>query len=103
MNNNLNKKTIKKGFLPYLFLFVIMLGVFYTFNVFNRNIHELTYNEFISKIDNGKVTELNLVARGSGYVYEVSGSLKGYEENESFEALLPLSEEVIKKIVAKIK
>ena len=99
MNNNLNKKTIKKGFLPYLFLFVIMLGVFYTFNVFNRNIHELTYNEFISKIDNGKVTELNLVARGSGYVYEVSGSLKGYEENESFEALLPLSEEVIKKIV----
>ena len=99
MNNNLNKTTIKKGFLPYLFLFVIMLGVFYTFNVFNRNIHELTYNEFISNIDNGKVTELNLVARGSGYVYEVSGSLKGYEENESFEALLPLSEEVIKKIV----
>jgi len=99
VNNNLDKKIIKKGLLPYLFLFIIMLGIFYGFNVFNRDVHELTYDEFVAKIEDGKVTELNLVARGNGYVYEVSGTLKGYKDNESFEALLPLSEEVMKKIV----
>jgi len=99
MDNNLNKKTIKKGLLPYVFLFIIVLSVFYVFNVFNKNIHELTYDEFISKIDDGKVQELSLKARGSGYIYEVSGTLKDYKDNETFEAKLPLSEEVIKRIV----
>ncbi len=99
MNNNLDKKVIKKGLLPYLFLFIIMLGVFYGVNVFNKKVNDLTYNEFITKIDSGKVTKLNLVARGSGYVYEVSGTLKGYKDGETFEAILPLSESVMKKIV----
>lgn len=97
--NNLDKKTIKKGLLPYLFLLVIVLGMFYVFNVYNTKVHDLTYDAFISKIEDGKVKELNLVARGSGYVYEVSGTLDGYKENETFEAVLPLSEEVIKRII----
>lgn len=97
--NNLDKKTIKKGLLPYLFLLVIVLGMFYVFNVYNTKVHDLTYDKFISKIEDGKVKELNLVARGSGYVYEVSGTLDGYKENETFEAVLPLSEEVIKRII----
>jgi len=100
VNNNFDKKAIKKGLLPYLFLFVVMLSMFYVFTVFNQKVHELSYDEFIKKIDNGKVTELKLVTKGSGYVYDVTGKLKGYKENESFEALLPLSDEVMKKIVA---
>ena len=43
---------------------------------------------------------IDLVTRGAGYVYEVKGSLKGYKKNESFESVLPLSDEVMKKIVA---
>ena len=97
--NSFDKKTLKKGLLPYLFLIIIMLGVFYVFNVFDRKVNELTYDEFIEKLDDGKVTELKLIASGSGYVYEVSGKLSGYEENETFTATLPLSEEVMKKIV----
>ena len=99
MKNKLDKKTVKKGLLPYLFLFIIMLGVFYVLNFLNKDVHEFTYDEFISKLDKGKVTELTLVPRGSGYTYEVTGKLKKYKENESFEATLPLSEEVMKKIV----
>ena len=98
-NNKIDKKTLKKGLLPYLFLIIIILGVFYVFNVFNKDVHEFTYDEFIEKLDKGKVTELYLVARGNGYTYEVKGTLSGYKENESFEATLPLSEEVMKKIV----
>ena len=97
--NNFDKKTLRKGLLPYLFLVIIMLGVFYVFNVFDKKVNELTYDEFIEKLEDGKVTELKLVASGSGYIYEVSGKLSGYEENETFTATLPLSEEVMKKIV----
>jgi len=99
VNNKLDKKTLKKGLLPYLFLFIIMLGAFYILKVGNRVVNDLSYDEFIEKLDGGKITELQVVTRGSGYTYEVSGSLSGYKDNESFSATLPLSEEVMKKIV----
>ena len=99
MNNKMDKKTIKKGLLPYLFIFIIMLGVFYFYSVFNRNVHELTYDKFIQKLNKEEITELTIVTRGSGYVYDVSGKLEGYSDNESFEATLPLSDQVMKKIV----
>ena len=98
-NNGLDKKTIKKGLLPYLFIFIIMLGVFYYFNVTNTKKNDFTYDEFMEKLDTGKITELEIVTRGSGYVYEATGTLDGYEEDEYFEVVLPLSEQVMKKIV----
>lgn len=99
MKKKVDSKTIKRGLLPYLFLFVMMLGVFYFFNVLDKEIHEFSYDEFVEKLDSDRIQELKLVARGNGYVYQVSGKLDGYQENESFEAMLPLSEEVMKKIV----
>lgn len=99
MNNNVDRKAIKKGLLPYLFLIIIFFGVFYWANVFNKTVNKMTYDQFISEVNSGEIKELELVTRGSGYVYEVSGTLKDYKKNESFEAVLPLSEEVMKKIV----
>ena len=72
MKNKIDKKTVKKGLLPYLFLFIIILGIFYVFNFLNKEVHEFTYNEFVEKLYSGKITELNLVARGNGYIYEVN-------------------------------
>ena len=100
MNKKIDKKTLKKGLLPYVFLLIIMLGIFYVFTVMNKVVHTFSYNEFIEKLDGNKITELHLVPRGSGYTYEVDGSLKDYKENEKFEATLPLSDEVMKKIVS---
>ena len=99
MNNKIDKKTVKKGLLPYLFLFIIMLGAFYILKIGNKVVNDLSYDEFIDNLDKGNITELQVVARGSGYTYEVSGSLSSYKDNESFESTLPLSEEVMKKIV----
>jgi len=99
MSKKIDKRTLKKGLLPYLFLCIIIMGLFFVFGVMNGEVHELTYDEFIEKLDKGKITELKLVTRGSGYVYNVTGTLSGYKENESFEATLPLSDEVMKKIV----
>ena len=97
---NIDKKTVKRGLLPYLFLFIAMLGIFYFFNIANKKVNVILYNEFVEKLDSGEIEELNLVARASGYTYEARGKLDGYKENETFFARLPLSDEVMKKIVA---
>ena len=59
----------------------------------------MTYDKFIEKLDKGEITELTIVPRSSGYVYDVSGKLDDYKEKETFDSTLPLSDEVMKKIV----
>ena len=81
-NNNIDKKIIKKGLLPYVFIFIIMLFVFYYFNVSNTEKHDFTYDQFMEKLDGGKLKEIEIVTKGSGYVYEVTGTLKSYKEEE---------------------
>ena len=95
----MKKKNVKRGLLPYLFLALAMLAIFYTFNVMNKVVNDLTYNEFIDVMNKGEVKELELVARANAYTYEVRGTLKDYKDNESFFVRLPLSDEVMKKIV----
>ena len=99
MNNNVDKKIIKKGLLPYLIIALIMLGVFYYFNVTNTKEHSFTYDEFMEKLDNEKIKEIEVTTKGNGYVYQVVGKLKNYKDDEYFEVLLPLSDQVMKKIV----
>ena len=99
MNSTMNKKTVKKGLLPYLFLIVIILGVFYVANIMNNDVKVLTYNEFVDKLNSGEIKELEITTRGSAYTYEARGSLKSYKDNQSFMAKLPLSESVMKDIV----
>ena len=95
----MDKKTVKRGLLPYLFIALIMLGMFYILNIFNRNVNMLRYDEFMKHLEAGEVKSVEVLAKTSGYTYEVRGTLKGYEENETFFARLPLSEEVMKKVV----
>ncbi len=96
---SVNKKTVKRGLLPYLFLILIMLGVFYFFNVLNQKVNVLNYNEFMEIVSEGDLEEVILVPRDRAKTYEVSGRLKNYKENESFFARLPMSEEVMKRLV----
>ena len=46
----MDKKTVKRGLLPYLFIALIMLGMFYFFGIANRDVTVLTYNEFIEEM-----------------------------------------------------
>ena len=98
MKKKVDKKTIKKGLLPYLFILLIILGIFYLFNFLNHKTNILTYNEFMENLANGKVKEVMLVPRDRAQTYEVTGKLSDYAENESFYAVLPKSENVVKKI-----
>ena len=99
MNNNIDKKTIKKGMLPYLFLGLVMLAVVYLVNTLNTTVNILSYNEFMSDLSDNKVTEIEVVPRERAMTYEVRGKLNNYKKNEEFFARLPLSDEVMKKLV----
>lgn len=94
-----NNKSVKKGLVPYLFMILIMLGVFYVFNFMNTDIKKLTYNEFMSELSDGNIKDVTITARSSAKTYEVEGSLKDVKKDQTFFARLPMSEEVMKKIV----
>ena len=95
----MQNKKVKQGLLPYVFLLLIMLGVFYFVTIANQKINNLTYSEFMKALDSSEVTELEVKPRERASIYEVSGKLKNYEKNETFYVRLPLSEQVMKKLV----
>lgn len=95
----MQNKKVKQGLLPYVFLLLIMLGVFYFVTIANQKINNLTYSEFMKALDSSEVTELKVKPRERASIYEVSGKLKNYGKNETFYVRLPLSEQVMKKLV----
>ena len=95
----MQNKKVKQGLLPYVFLLLIMLGVFYFVTIANQKINNLTYSEFMKALDSSEVTELEVKPRERASIYEVSGKLKTYGKNETFYVRLPLSEQVMKKLV----
>ena len=96
---NVNKKNVKKGLVPYVFLFLIILGVFYFVNIANQKVNVLKYNEFMNSLDTAEIEEIEVTPRDRAKVYEIRGKLKNYDKNESFYVRVPLSEQVMKKLV----
>ena len=95
----MNKNTIRKGILPYLFLVLLIFGVYYLFNVINNQPKTITYNELIQALDQGTVTEMAITPKERAVVYEITGKLKDYKENERFFIRVPLTDSVIKNVL----
>ena len=100
MNNNVDNKAIRKSVLPYLLIAVVMLGLFYILTVMNKDIKVLSYDEFIEKLEKNKIQEMEVITRGTGQVYEISGTYINSKGEVKFNSTLPLSEEVMKKIIS---
>ena len=96
----MNKKEIKKGIISYFVLFGLMLVIFYLFTLSNNKVNKFSYDQFINHMNNNEIQEIVITPRNSQGVYEIRGSLKTYSNNESFYLKLPLSNEVISKILA---
>lgn len=93
------KNTIKKNLLPYVFILLAALFILFSSDLFNSKVNILTYSEFESALKEGKVKELSITPRTTALVYEVTGKIEGYKDNETFYAKLPLSESVMSIIV----
>ena len=96
----MNKKEMKKNVMPYVLLVVLMLVLFYIYRLMSFKTYDLTYNEFIAKVNAGEVKEMEVTPSKDGVVYTIEGVLKSYKENESFKVTAPLSDEVVKSLIS---
>ena len=95
----MNKNTVKRGLLPYVILLVLIFGIYYVYAVMNQRVNVLTYQEFSDALTNAQVTEMTITPRSSAGVYEMEGSLADYDDNETFFARVPMSDEIIKQVL----
>ena len=95
---NMNKKVVKKSIFSYVLLALVIFGVIYFFTVLNKKVNDLSYSQLIKSMDKNKITELKITPNNSAGVYELTGKMKGYKENESFKSSAPLADETIKEL-----
>ena len=95
----MNKKAIKKGIFPYVILLMIMFAILYFFNTMNQKVNVLTYDKFMEQANKGNVEEILITPRSRASVYEISGTMKGYKDNESFFLRVPLDSDVMSEIL----
>ena len=95
----MNKRTIKKGLLPYLFLLLVILGVVYFFNIANKKVNVITYDEFVSYAEEGTIKDIVITPNSRASLYSIVGTKSDYESNEYFSLKMPLTDEVISNIM----
>ncbi len=92
-------KNVKKGLLPYLFLILLLLGIYYFYNVFNQEVHMIEYNELVGYLEEKKVEDITITPRARASVYEIRGKLNSYDERETFFVRVPLTDSVVSEIM----
>lgn len=95
----MNKKAVKKGILPYLLLFLVMLGILYFFNIANQKVNVIDYQQFLASASENKIKEIVVVPYTRSSLYQIEGTMEGYAENETFVLKMPLAEEVITELL----
>ncbi len=94
----MQRKNIKKSLLPYIFLFLTIVSIAYFMEVFDRKVNVLNYNEFTKALNNNEVTKVVITPERTAGVYKLTGKIKGYEENESYYVIVPLSDETVSMV-----
>ena len=69
-------------------------------NFKGTKINEISYDEFMSFMNNNKIEEVNITKKVRTETYEITGKNKDYKENEYFKLYLPASDEFLNKIVS---
>ena len=95
----MNKKTAKKVILSYSLLILFILLIFYLVNIASEKVNYLSYDEFIQNVEEEKIEEIYITPKSRASVYEITGSMKNYSEGETFFLRVPLSDEVIDRIM----
>ena len=102
INTNINKKknnNMKKSFFSYMIIISFFVIVYFVFNMMNSTVNELSYGEFINNMEEGNITEIEITPSSSQSTYTLEGKLEGYESDETFEVKIPLSDNIITKVM----
>ncbi len=93
------KNNFAKQTLPYLLLFLVIAGVMMFMELSKYTVNDLSYDKFISELSLGNVEKIEITPKSGAGVYYITGSLDGYDKNESFRVNAPLSDAVIEKVM----
>ncbi|KGR87925.1 ATP-dependent zinc metalloprotease FtsH [Lysinibacillus odysseyi] len=85
----------------YLLIFLVIIGIFGTFNGGNTPTDDLTYHEFLQALDEDTI-ESATIQPESG-VYVVEGKMKGAEEGEKFTVNLPQNNQALMERLTDLK
>lgn len=66
----------------YLLIFLVIIGIFGTFNSGKEPTKDVNYGEFLTALEDGKVTKFSI--QPDQGVYEVRGEMEGYKKDEEF-------------------
>ena len=95
----MNKKVVKRGLLPYIFLAVFLFCMYALVGSMNTKVNELTYGEFMEAVEDKEVKEINVTPNSQSTVYNIRGKLKDYADNETFTFNMPLTNETMVKLL----
>lgn len=96
----MKKKNNMKNLTPYITLFLFIMFCLILVNFKGTKINEISYDEFMSFMNNDKIEKLNITKKVRTETYEITGKNKDYKENEYFKLYLPASDEFLNKIVS---
>ncbi len=94
-----NKNNFAKQTMPYILLFMVIMGIMLFYDLSKYTVHDLTYDKFMSNLSDGTVEKIEITPKSKAGVYEITGTLDGYDKNESFKVNTPLSEAVLEKVI----
>ena len=95
----MTQKNMRKSIVPYIFLILVMLGVYYFFSIMNQKVNYITLDNFLKQAEKGEVTEIIITPKSRASVYEITGKMKKYDKDETFFLRVPLAEEVMTQIM----
>ena len=95
----MNKKNIKKGLVPYVFLAVFLFCMYALVGTMNTKVNEITYGDFMKAATKKEVQSINVIPNSQSSVYLIKGKLKGYQANVTFAFNMPLTDETMVKLL----
>lgn len=95
----MKKNAVRRGMMPYLLLLILGIIALFTLNFLDQKVNVLSYDEFEMVLNDKSIETLTVVPRDRAKVYEVTGKLADYEENETFFVRVPLSEQVMSRLL----
>ncbi len=95
----MNKKVVKKGLFPYIFLAIFLFCMYALVGTMNTKVNEITYGEFMEAVKEKEIKEVNVVPNSQSSVYTIQGKLKDYADNETFAFNMPLTNETMVKLL----
>jgi len=95
----MKNKNLTKQALPYLILFIVLIGVMFFYNASQFTVNHFTYDELMGELSKGNVEKLEITPKNSSGVFLINGKLENYGERESFRVNVPMSETIMEKLL----